>query len=115
MEDTFWSRLDQLIESSEIVLDRPKGSRHPRYTDIIFPLDYGYLAGTTTIDGNGIDIWVGSAERRQLTAIACTVDVVKKDAEIKLIIGCTEEEIGIIEDFHNGPYQSAIIIRRNNA
>lgn len=115
MEKRFWSRLDELIESSEIVLDRPKGSRHPRYTDFTYPLDYGYLAGTTTIDGNEIDIWQGTAEHRQLTAIACTVDMEKRDAEIKLIIGCTEEEISIIEDFHNGPYQSAIIIRREAA
>ena len=47
-----------------------------------------------------------------LIAIACTIDMKKKDAEIKLIIGCTEEEIGIIEEFHNSRYQSAIIIRR---
>jgi inorganic pyrophosphatase len=112
MENSFWTRLDELIESSEIVIDRPKGSRHPRYNDIIFPLDYGYLSGTTTIDGNGIDVWIGTTEHRRLTAIACTVDIMKRDAEIKLIIGCTDEEIGIIEKFHNGPYQSAIIIRR---
>ena len=112
MENSFWTRLDELIESSEIVLDRPKGSRHPTYTNIVFPLDYGYLEGTTTVDGNGIDIWSGTAEHRRLTAIACTVDVHKRDAEIKLLIGCTDEEIKIIEEFHNGPYQSAIIIRR---
>ena len=113
MEKQFWSRLDELIESSEIVLDRPRGTRHPTYKNIVFPLDYGYLKGTTTVDGNGIDIWSGTAEHRSLSAIACTVDVHKKDAEIKLIIGCTDEEIRIIEDFHNGPYQSAIIIKRD--
>ena len=113
MEKQFWSRLDELIESSEIILDRPRGTRHPTYKNIVFPLDYGYLEGTTTVDGNGRDIWSGTAENRRLTAIACTVDVHKKDAEIKLIIGCTDEEIGIIEDFHNGPYQSAIIIKRD--
>ncbi|OGO30825.1 MAG: inorganic pyrophosphatase [Chloroflexi bacterium RBG_16_56_11] len=112
MENLFWSRLDQLIASSEIIIDRPKGSRHPRYPDFTYPLDYGYLTGTTTVDGHGVDVWQGSVEHRRLTAIACTVDIEKKDAEIKLIIGCTEEDIGIIEDFHNGPFQSAIIIRR---
>jgi inorganic pyrophosphatase len=113
MSRDFWTRFDKLIASSEIVIDRLKGSRHPRYPDFTYPLDYGYLAGTTTIDGNGIDIWQGSMEHRLLTAVACTVDMEKKDAEIKLIIGCTEEEISIIEDFHNGPYQSAIIIKRD--
>jgi inorganic pyrophosphatase len=114
MDNQFWSRLDELIESSEIVIDRPRGSAHPTYKDMIFPLDYGCLEGTTAVDGNAIDIWMGSAGHRRLTAIACTVDIKKKDAEIKLIIGCTDEEIDIIEGCHNGPYQSGIIIRRNN-
>jgi inorganic pyrophosphatase len=112
METQFWSRLDELLKTSEIVIDRPKGTRHPGYPDLIFPLDYGYLKGTTGGDGDGIDIWRGTAGHRKLTAIGCTVDMKKKDAEIKLIIGCTEEEIGIIEKFHNGFYMSAIIIRR---
>ena len=115
METLFWSRLDELIESSEIVIDRPKGTRHPRYPDLIFPLDYGYLKGTTGGDGDGIDIWMGTAAHRKLTAIASTVDIKKKDAEIKLIIGCTEEEIAIIEKCHNNLYMSAIIVRRGAA
>jgi inorganic pyrophosphatase len=115
MEKRFWSRLDELIKSSEIVIDRPKGTRHPRYPDQIYPLDYGYLKGTTGGDRNGIDIWMGTATHRKLTAIAGTVDIVKRDAEVKLIIGCKDEEIAIINKFHNGPYQSGIIIRREDA
>jgi inorganic pyrophosphatase len=48
-----------------------------------------------------------------INAIACAVDTTKRDAEIKLLLGCNDEEIAIIEDFHNGKHQSAIIIRRN--
>jgi inorganic pyrophosphatase len=32
----FWSRLDQLVETSEIVVDRPKGTPHPRYPEIVY-------------------------------------------------------------------------------
>ena len=113
MDKRFWSRLDELIKSSEIVMDRPKGTRHPRYPDLIFPLDYGYLKGTVGGDGDGIDIWKGTAGHHKLTAIACTVDMKKRDAEIKLIIDCTDEEIAIIENCHNYLYLSAIIIRRD--
>jgi inorganic pyrophosphatase len=112
MDSKFWLRLDKLIESSEIVVDRPKGKAHPRYPDLIFPLDYGYLEGTVGGDGHGIDVWLGTAKHRRLTAIACTVDMFKKDAEIKLIIGCTEKEIGIIEKCHTNQYMSCIIVRR---
>jgi inorganic pyrophosphatase len=114
MDTLFWSRLDELIKSSEIVIDRPKGTAHPRYPGLIFPLDYGYLKGTTAVDGNAIDVWRGSAGHLKLTAVACTVDVKKKDAEIKLIIGCTEKEINIIEKHHSDKYMSCIIIRRGN-
>jgi inorganic pyrophosphatase len=115
MNTLFWSRLDELIESSEIVIDRPKGTAHPRYPDLIFPLDYGYLKSTTGGDGNEIDVWRGSANHSNLTAIICTVDVKKRDAEIKLIIGCTAKEIGIIEKHYNGKYMSCIIIHRETA
>jgi inorganic pyrophosphatase len=114
MNIEFWSRLDDLIESSEIVIDRPKGTRHPRYAEVVFPIDYGYLKDTVTVDGNEIDVWSGTAAHRKLTAIAVTVDTLKKDTEVKLLIGCIEEEILIIEDFHNNRYMSAVIIRRKS-
>lgn len=60
MNDDFWCKLDELVQSGDLVIDRPQGSAHPRYPDIIYPLDYGYLAGTTAADGEGIDVWVGS-------------------------------------------------------
>lgn len=112
MSKGFWDRLDELIAISEIVIDRPKGTAHQRFPDLIFPLDYGYLKNTVGGDGNEIDVWLGTAGHRQLTAIACTVDSLKKDAEIKLIIGCTEAEIAIIEDCHNSNFMSGIIIKR---
>lgn len=112
MKTEFWSRLDELIKSLEIVIDRPKGTAHSRYPDLVFPLDYGYLKGTTGGDGDGIDVWIGSAKHRNLAAIASTVDMKKKDAEIKLIIGCTEDDIRVIEKCHSGAYMSCIITIR---
>jgi inorganic pyrophosphatase len=109
----FWGKLDSLLASSEIVLDHPKGSYHQDWPGLYFPLDYGYLTNTTGGDGDGIDVWLGTEETRTINAVACTVDTTKRDAEIKLLIGCNDEEIAIIEDFHNGEHQSAIIIRRD--
>ena len=39
----FWELLDKLVENSEIVIDRPKGTAHPRYPDFVYKVDYGYL------------------------------------------------------------------------
>lgn len=44
------------------------------------------------MDGDGIDVWVGTDERKQVDAIMCIVDLMKRDSEIKILIGCTENE-----------------------
>ena len=107
---TFWKRLNIILNESEIVIDRPKGSTHPKYPQIVFPLDYGYLKNTSGGDGSEIDVWCGSFERKELNAIACTVDILKRDTEIKLIVGCSDNEIEIIKQFHTNEFMSAIIL-----
>ena len=112
----FWAALDQLIASSRLVIDRPKGSAHPRYPDMLYPIDYGYLADTTAMDGGGIDVWAGSDPARGLDAVMVTVDLVKRDAEIKLLIGCTEEEKQLVWQQHNdSETMKGILIRRPEA
>lgn len=96
----FWQALDRLVAESAIVIDRPKGSAHPRFPDFIYRVDYGYLKGTASMDGAGIDVWVGSGEKT-VDAIMCIVDLMKRDSEIKILIGCTEEEKAIIYETHN--------------
>jgi len=56
MEAEFWEFLEKLIASTSIVIDRPKGSCHPRFPDLKYPLDYEYLEGTRSMDGAGIDV-----------------------------------------------------------
>ena len=112
VDQAFWEGIDRLVEQSEIIIDRPKGSAHPRYPDYIYPLDYGYLKDTSSMDGGGIDVWVGSGERK-VDAIVCTVDLLKKDSEIKILIGCTEEEKTIVyETLNESAYMKGILIRR---
>ncbi|HVO71833.1 MAG TPA: hypothetical protein VMT24_17415, partial [Aggregatilineaceae bacterium] len=90
--EDFGDSLDQLVTGSHIALDRPRGSAHPRYPTVVYPVDYGYLEDTATIDGGGIDVWVGSTGADRPDAILCTVDLLTRDAEIKLLIGCSEDE-----------------------
>ena len=100
--ETFWRALDTLVETSALSIDRPKGSAHPRYPNFLYPLDYGFLAGTTSGDGAGIDVWVGSLPEQRVTALLCTVDLGKRDAEIKLLLGCTPQEAQDLLAIHNG-------------
>lgn len=109
----FWSAIDALISKSEIVIDRPKGTKHPRF-EFIYPLDYGYLKATISPDGGGIDVWRGSLPETECDAVICTVDLLKKDSEIKILIGCTEEEKAVIMRFHNdSEYMKGTMIRRD--
>lgn len=108
----FWNAIDELVNNSEIVIDRPKGTSHPKYPDFIYRVDYGYLKDTTSMDGAGIDVWVGSGEKKA-DAIMCIVDLMKKDSEIKILIGCTEEEKQTVYETHNeSPFMKGVLIRR---
>jgi len=113
MNIEFWLTVDKLVEDSEIVIDRPKGSAHPRFPHMIYPVDYGYLSNTNSMDGAGIDVWVGTGDSRKADAIICTVDLMKRDSEIKLLIGCTEEEKQLIMEKHNASENmKGILVRR---
>ena len=111
-DNDFWEALDLLADNSEIVIDRPKGSVHPKYPDFVYKIDYGYLKDTSSMDGGGIDVWVGSGDKK-IDAIMCIVDLMKRDSEIKILIGCTEEEKQMIYRTHNETeYMKGILIRR---
>ena len=99
--EDFWKSLDELVNTSEIVIDRPKGSTHPRFPDFIYRVDYGYLRDTTSMDGAGIDVWVGSSEEKCASAIISSVDFIKGDSEIKILYACTSDEIELIYKDHN--------------
>ncbi len=108
----FWNAIEALVDGSEIIIDRPKGSAHPKYPDFIYRVDYGYLKDTASMDGEGIDVWVGT-NGKTVDAVICIVDLIKRDSEIKILIGCTEEEKAIVYETHNEtPHMKGIFIRR---
>ena len=113
--EDLWEAFDRLVAGSRVVIDRPRGSRHPRYPDILYPLDYGYLDGTASMDGDGIDVFVGSHIQRTLDAIVCTLDLKKRDSEVKLLLGCTEQEKQTILNLLNDNAMRAILVRRQGA
>ncbi len=111
--EEFWGLIDRLVGESEMVIDRPKGTAHPKYSDFIYPVDYGYLKNTASMDGDGIDVWVGTKDEKFAGAVICTVDIMKKDSEIKILIGCTDREISSIYEFHNNSeYMKGILVKR---
>jgi inorganic pyrophosphatase len=97
----FWNYLVLLVTANPVCIDRPQNTFHPSYPDICTPLDYGYLEGTSSADGGGIDVWVGTSGNHLPCGIIVTIDLLKRDKEIKILSGFNEEETHMILDFHN--------------
>jgi inorganic pyrophosphatase len=112
MEEKFWQRLEELVAQSEIVIDRPKGTAHPRFPAFIYPLDYGFLKGVKGSDHEDLDIWLGSLSK-EVTGVIVTVDILKKDVEAKILIGCTPDELQTILKAMNSHYMSAQLLLRH--
>ena len=82
----------------------------------IYPVDYGFIEETASMDGQGIDVWRGSRGDERCDAMIVTVDLMKRDSEIKLLIGMTEEEIALVLDFHNdSEYMKGMLVRRERS
>jgi len=82
------------------VIDRPAGSRHPVYGDMVYPVNYGYVEGVYAGDGEEQDVYVLGADgpietfEGKVIAVCCRLD----DAEDKWIVSAdgrdyTDEEI----------------------
>lgn len=113
--EAYWQHLDTLVADTEIVIDRTAGTPHPEYDTMIYPYDYGYLAGTTSADGGGIDIFMGKSGEKKAVGIVCTVDLVKRDSEVKIMLGCTEAEMReIVEFLNDGEGMQALFIKRGD-
>jgi inorganic pyrophosphatase len=113
-DNEFWEYLKKMVMENEIIIDRPKGTKHPKYSDMVYELDYGYIKNTKANDGNEIDVFKGSLHNKNVNTIICTIDLLKHDIEIKILIGCTISEIQKVYKFlNNSKYMRAIIIERN--
>ena len=111
----FWQKLDTLLLSSSWTIDRPKGSTHYKFTNLVYPVDYGFLSDTFGSDQKPIDVFKGSIATNNVDAIVITADILKKDCIVKLLVGCTEEEtMRILEFLDQTEFQKAILVRRGN-
>ena len=106
----FWQKIDSLVLSTNIVISQPKGSHHPQYLNMVYPVDYGYLNDT-----DSIKVFKGSIKTSKIEAIMVVGDILKRDLEVKLLMGCTEdEEKNILRFINQTDYQKGILVRRGN-
>lgn len=111
----FWQKLDTLVLSSSVQIDRRKGTSHPEHPNLVYPTDYGSLKDTLSSDREEIDVFVGSGKYARVNTIMVAVDVLRKDLEVKVLLGCTEKEEEEIKYFLNQTdYQKTIIVHRGD-
>ena len=108
----FWQNLDLLVEKNGFVIERPKGSRHPRFKAFIYPYDYGYIPFTKSSDGAELDIWIGNSNTRRVTGILNITDMDKYDAEMKILYACTDKEMHHIYEVNNQVMMHGILLKR---
>ena len=100
-----------------VTVDRPLGSAHPDYPEMIYPVNYGYIAGIMAPDGEeqdayilGVDTPVSQFTGR-ITAIVRRAD----DVEEKWVV-CPpdqtfkKQEIAELIRFQEQYFQSEIIM-----
>lgn len=90
---------DAIVHGSDVVIDRPRGSAHPRFPAVIYPLDYGFLEGTSSGDGQAIDVFVGTAVGAGVCGVAVIADPLKRDSEIKVLLDCAPGEVEVARAF----------------
>ncbi len=42
----------------KVIVDRPLGTHHPKYKDIYYPVNYGYVEGVIAADGEEQDAYI---------------------------------------------------------
>ena len=109
----FWQKVDTLYLSSGFRQTRKKGDVHPVFKNLIYPTDYGHVADTKSVSGEGVSVYAGSLSRNVITALVVAADILAKELDVKVLVGCTDEEVDDVLRFLNETdYQKTVLIRR---
>jgi len=111
----FWQKIDTLYLSGNLVMTRKKGERHPEFSNLVYPTDYGRLEDTNAVNGKGVSVYVGSGSKTKISGLIIAADILVKELDVKILAGCTDDEIEQILRFLNQTdYQKTVLIKRGN-
>ena len=86
---------------------------HDTFKNLIYPTDYGHLTDTMSGSEEGISVYAGSGDRNQISGLIIAADILMKELDVKMLIGCTDEEIHTVLRFLNQTeFQKTVLIRR---
>lgn len=112
----FWQKLDTLVMSNVIEIEKKAGESHDELKSLIYPVDLGQISDTLGIGNHTLEIYRGKKlSGKGIQAIAVSCNILDKTVEVKLIVDCDEEEIQSIITFLNSmDFQKALLIRRGS-
>ncbi|MBN2794112.1 MAG: inorganic diphosphatase [Clostridia bacterium] len=99
-----------------VKIDRPMHSVHPKHEDMIYPINYGFLPFTLSMDGCEIDAYVIGPEKPLEYYSGEVVAIIKRkdDEEEKLVVSNTALTLGEIYEnvyFTERYFKSEIVMK----
>ena len=98
------------------VIDRPVGSKHPKYDDITFQVNYGYINELTAPDGEKQDAYFVGINKPMKEFKGVVIAIIDRidDIEDKLVVApigleLTDEEIEEVVRFQEQYFKHKII------
>ncbi|HLC49369.1 MAG TPA: inorganic diphosphatase [Candidatus Andersenbacteria bacterium] len=99
----------------EIIIDRPIGSRHPKY-DFVYEVNYGYIPDTPAPDGKNLDAYYIGTAQPQESVQGMVVAIIHRleDDDDKLVVlpkgkSITDEEIEKAVEFQEKWFKHEIV------
>ena len=102
----------------EVTVDRKLGTHHPKYNDMIYPINYGYIEGTISGDNEELDAYVIDENTPKDKVKGVCIGILQRidDMDDKLIILVNNnkkydiDEINKIIDFQEKYFSTLIIM-----
>jgi len=66
-----------------VIIDRPIGARHPKYPDVKYPINYGYIEGIMAPDGEEQDVYVLGVGEPLTTFVGRIIAVVCRENDVE--------------------------------
>lgn len=106
---------DYIGKIVEVVMDRPLGTKHPKH-GFIYPVNYGYIPGTVSGDGEELDAYVLGEHKPLEHFTGRVVAIIHRtnDNDDKLVVmadgrNYTDEQICALTEFQEQWFESEIL------
>ena len=104
-----------LGQTVTVKMDRPLGSTHPKH-GFIYPVNYGYIPGTISGDGEELDAYVLGEHKPLDTFEGVVVAIIHRtnDNDDKLVVmakdrNYTDDQIRALTEFQEQYFESEIL------